>query len=140
MVWNSPMNDAHSRNDLIRSFYTQFGREPKALAHAHGRANLIGEHTDYNDGLVLPCLISNRTEVALAIRDDDLICGISNQFLTYSYDANTRQILGYQDFRKNLQKTLLGSFSDAARKPSKNHPAALENVENPSKNLPGTVF
>ena len=51
-----------------------------AVAHAHGRANLIGEHTDYNDGLVLPCLISNRTEVALAMRNDDLVCGISNQF------------------------------------------------------------
>ena len=76
------MDDAHSRNHLIKSFNNQFGREPMALAHAHGRANLIGEHTDYNDGLVLPCLISNRTEVALATRDDDLICGISNQFLT----------------------------------------------------------
>ena len=76
------MDDAHSRNHLIKSFNNQFGREPMALAHAHGRANLIGEHTDYNDGLVLPCLISNRTEVALAIRDDDLVCGISNQFLT----------------------------------------------------------
>ena len=76
------MDDAHSRNHLIKSFNNQFCREPMALAHAHGRANLIGEHTDYNDGLVLPCLISNRTEVALAIRDDDLVCGISNQFLT----------------------------------------------------------
>ena len=80
MVWNSPMNDAHSPDDLITSFSAQFGREPMAVAHAHGRANLIGEHTDYNDGLVLPCLISNRTEVALAMRNDDLVCGISNQF------------------------------------------------------------
>ena len=74
------MNDAHSPDDLIAPFSAQFGREPMAVAHAHGRANLIGEHTDYNDGLVLPCLISNRTEVALAMRNDDLVCGISNQF------------------------------------------------------------
>tara|TARA_B100001057_G_scaffold418238_1_gene437345 strand:+ start:1002 stop:2096 length:1095 start_codon:yes stop_codon:yes gene_type:complete len=75
MGWNSPMIDVHS------SFNTHFGREPMAVAYAHGRANLIGEHTDYNDGLVLPLLISNQTEVALAIRNDDLICGTSNQFL-----------------------------------------------------------
>ena len=74
------MNDAHLPDDLITSFNTQFGTKPMAVAHAHGRANLIGEHTDYNDGLVLPCKISNRTEVALTMRNDDLICGISNHF------------------------------------------------------------
>ena len=74
------MIDARSPDDLVTSFSSYFGREPVALAHAHGRANLIGEHTDYNDGLVLPCLISNRTEIAIAMRDDDLVCGISNQF------------------------------------------------------------
>lgn len=74
------MSDAHSSDEIIRAFSAQFDREPAAVAHAHGRANIIGEHTDYNDGLVLPCLTSNRIEIALAMRDDELVCGMSNQF------------------------------------------------------------
>src|SRR6185503_3907967 len=40
---------------------------------AHGRVNLIGEHTDYNDGLVLPTLIPQRTVVAVRSRTDHLV-------------------------------------------------------------------
>lgn len=40
---------------------------------APGRVNLIGEHTDYNDGFVLPCAIPFGTVAALARRDDDRI-------------------------------------------------------------------
>lgn len=45
--------------------------KPQALqAFATGRVNLLGEHTDYNEGLVLPTAIPQRTEVALQLRDD----------------------------------------------------------------------
>ncbi|WP_431796382.1 galactokinase [Microbacterium enclense] len=40
---------------------------------APGRANLIGEHTDYNEGFVLPFAIAQRTVAAVALRDDDVI-------------------------------------------------------------------
>src|SRR5438552_17071010 len=40
---------------------------------AHGRVNVIGEHTDYNDGLVLPTLIPQRTVVATRTRTDRFI-------------------------------------------------------------------
>lgn len=46
------------------AFLGEFGREPAGLFQAPGRVNLIGEHTDYNDGFVLPCAIDRRTVVA----------------------------------------------------------------------------
>ena len=48
------------------------GSEP-VRAEAHGRVNLIGEHTDYNDGFVLPMAIPQITRVTLTLRDDDRV-------------------------------------------------------------------
>ena len=45
-------------------FVDRFGRAPEVVASAPGRVNLIGEHTDYNGGEVLPIAISRRTWVA----------------------------------------------------------------------------
>ncbi len=44
---------------LIAAFERQFGRRPEGIAEAPGRVNLIGEHVDYNDGLVLPFAIDS---------------------------------------------------------------------------------
>ena len=49
-------------------FRTQYGREPDTVASAPGRVNLIGEHTDYNGGEVLPIAIGRRTWVAAGLR------------------------------------------------------------------------
>ena len=48
-----------------KSFSDVFGGEPEAVAAAPGRVNLLGEHTDYNDGYVLPIAIPQQTHVAL---------------------------------------------------------------------------
>jgi galactokinase len=62
------MNDIR---DEVRAGFTQvFGAEPLGLWSAPGRVNLIGEHTDYNDGFVLPFAINRRTFAALGLRDD----------------------------------------------------------------------
>lgn len=53
-------------------FARVFGREPDVTASAPGRVNLIGEHTDYSGGYVLPMAIPQRTTVTLAHRDDDV--------------------------------------------------------------------
>lgn len=50
-----------------------FGRAPDLWVQAPGRVNLIGEHTDYNDGFVLPCGIDYRTVIAVKARDDRLV-------------------------------------------------------------------
>ncbi|GAA4515047.1 galactokinase [Actinoallomurus oryzae] len=51
-------------------FRETYGREPDGVWHAPGRVNLIGEHTDYNDGLVLPFALRQGVTVAAARRDD----------------------------------------------------------------------
>ncbi len=53
---------------MTRSFADLFGGEPRVRADAPGRVNLIGEHTDYNGGFVLPLAIPQRTRVELAPR------------------------------------------------------------------------
>jgi galactokinase len=49
----------------LRAYTEQFGEEPDVVASAPGRVNLIGEHTDYNGGFVLPCAIDRRIAVAV---------------------------------------------------------------------------
>lgn len=58
------------RDDARDGFETVFGRTADGLWSAPGRVNLIGEHTDYNEGFVLPFAIDRRTVVALGVRDD----------------------------------------------------------------------
>ncbi|GAA3733623.1 galactokinase [Leifsonia bigeumensis] len=61
------------RDDARASFAEVFGATPDGLWSAPGRVNLIGEHTDYNDGFVLPFAIDRRTVVALTVRDDRML-------------------------------------------------------------------
>ena len=52
------------------SFADLFGRAPGTIARAPGRVNLIGEHTDYSGGFVLPMAIPLRTTVEIGLRED----------------------------------------------------------------------
>jgi galactokinase len=56
-----------------RGFADSYGKDPEAVWSAPGRVNLIGEHTDYNQGLVLPFAIERRTVVAAGRRQDDIV-------------------------------------------------------------------
>ncbi|MBG2800855.1 galactokinase [Proteus sp. WDL240414] len=60
-------------NNVTRSFSSIFGYAPTHFIQAPGRVNLIGEHTDYNDGFVLPCAINYQMVVAAAKREDNII-------------------------------------------------------------------
>ena len=57
---------------IIENFRSRFAGEPR-LFRAPGRVNLIGEHTDYNDGFVLPFAIDRATVAAGVVRNDSLI-------------------------------------------------------------------
>jgi galactokinase len=54
-------------------FRDAYGREPAGVWQAPGRVNLIGEHTDYNDGFVLPFALDRYAVVAAAGRDDGVL-------------------------------------------------------------------
>jgi galactokinase len=58
---------------LSNAFETQFGSKPSRLFWAPGRVNLIGEHTDYNDGFVLPIALDRGTLVAAHSRPDRIL-------------------------------------------------------------------
>ena len=76
--------------DSTSGFAETYGRAPDLAWSAPGRANLIGEHTDYNDGFVLPFAITERTAVAAARRDDDDAIRVTSA----SYQGTARAGLG----------------------------------------------
>jgi galactokinase len=64
------MRTSKLKSDIRQRFAKIFGGKPAAVVRAPGRVNLIGEHTDYNDGYVLPVAIDRSVLVAAAPRDD----------------------------------------------------------------------
>jgi galactokinase len=60
------------RHTAFEGFQSYFGSDPDGVWSAPGRVNLIGEHTDYNEGFVLPFAINRRTFAALALRQDGI--------------------------------------------------------------------
>jgi galactokinase len=58
------------RSTALDAFGRTFDGAPDHLVQAPGRVNLIGEHTDYNDGFVMPCAIDRGTVVAARLRGD----------------------------------------------------------------------
>ena len=82
------------RKDKIREIFEQkFGKSPDILVSAPGRVNLIGEHTDYNDGFVLPVAINRKITIAARKRQDQQVVLYSidfNQTVNFSLDKIQR--------------------------------------------------
>jgi galactokinase len=64
-VTGQSASQADLRARVVREFEQRFGVEPAFVARAPGRVNLIGDHTDYNDGFVLPMAIDRAVWVAV---------------------------------------------------------------------------
>ncbi|MBC6456878.1 galactokinase [Actinomadura sp. HBU206391] len=64
---------ANASRDLDATFQEAYRRPSDGIWHAPGRVNLIGEHTDYNDGLVLPFALAQGVSVAAAAREDEVL-------------------------------------------------------------------
>lgn len=57
-------------NQIKKTFKTAFNEEPQIIVRSSGRINLIGEHTDYNGGFVLPAAIDKSVYFAVSARND----------------------------------------------------------------------
>ena len=60
------MNELSPRDKVIKEFRKVYQENPEFLVRAPGRVNLIGEHTDYNDGFVLPIALNRAIKIALS--------------------------------------------------------------------------
>ena len=67
------------RDDAAGLFAQRYGEQPRGAWRAPGRVNLIGEHTDYNDGFALPFAIGPGVSAAAARRADGLLALTSRQ-------------------------------------------------------------
>lgn len=75
------MTDARRMEEGARAaFEKAFGHLPEALAVAPGRINIIGEHTDYNQGFVMPVAIDRHVAAAVSLRPDERVMVRSDRF------------------------------------------------------------
>lgn len=84
------------RNLVVATFEELTGREPEGVWFAPGRVNLIGEHTDYNDGFVLPFALAKRAVIAAERRDD-------NQLVMFSVEKDELVSLDLAELRTGTQ-------------------------------------
>jgi galactokinase len=105
----NPLDNAlHSH--VVSSFSARFGKSPDLVARAPGRVNLIGEHTDYNDGFVLPCAIGPSTMVAASRREDREIhvvaADFGNAIDSVSLDSMGKSEQGWANYVRGMVDAL----------------------------------
>ena len=70
----------HQIADNLNKLYKEKYHQSPHIFRSPGRINIIGEHTDYNDGFVLPAAIDKAVYIATGKREDSLICLFSVAF------------------------------------------------------------
>jgi galactokinase len=78
---------------LSTHFTETFSRNPQVICASPGRVNLIGEHTDYNEGWVLPLALSRHVRIAASARADGVVCVASRQFSYGSMEARISSLV-----------------------------------------------
>ena len=73
-------DSADPRHAVVREFVHRYGRSPSFVARAPGRVNLIGEHTDYNEGFALPVAINRAVWIAFSRMEGDRVAVQSREF------------------------------------------------------------
>lgn len=90
---------------ITQAFAARFGAAPTFVARAPGRVNLIGEHTDYNEGFVLPMAIDRAAWLALRPRSDRHVCVHSldfDQTVTFALADLHRDGAGWAEYLKGV--------------------------------------
>ena len=90
---------------VTQTFESRFGEPPAFVVRAPGRVNLIGEHTDYNDGFVLPMAIDRAVWIALRPRRDGQVNVVSidlDQSATFSLAALRHEDAGWVEYLKGV--------------------------------------
>ena len=93
------------QTQVTQAFETRFGTPPAFVVRAPGRVNLIGEHTDYNDGFVLPMAIDRAVWIALRPRQDrqvDIHSLDLNQSATFSLDGLRYEQANWVEYLKGV--------------------------------------
>ena len=102
----------------IAGFVKHFGAEPAGVWSAPGRVNLIGEHTDYNEGFVLPFAIDRRTYAAISSRTDGIArvaSGFTDEVVEIPVEQISRQsVSGWSGYPLGVAWALI----QAGAKPS----------------------
>lgn len=97
------------RERVLREFEQRMGKRAALLARAPGRVNLIGDHTDYNDGFVLPMAIDRAVWIALQPRTDTEVVAHSLDFhedATFDLGALQRDDDGWVEYVRGVAWTL----------------------------------
>lgn len=80
------MSDIAIKDKLSKAFYTYYKQLPTQLFFAAGRVNLIGEHTDYTQGKVMPCSLLEGTYLAICPIEEEILQFASLNFPDQTYD------------------------------------------------------
>jgi len=94
---------------VVQAFERRFAASPDFVVRAPGRVNLIGEHTDYNDGFVLPMAIDRAIWIALRPRDDEEVHVHSLDFgdsVSFPLDALENTKSGWAEYVKGVAWSL----------------------------------
>ena len=95
-------------------FSENFNGKPDFAVRAPGRVNLIGEHTDYNGGFVLPMALTQATHLVISRRDDHQLNLVSETFPPVQIDTfDPRPIEGWGNYAKGMVLRLSDAGHDA---------------------------
>ena len=98
------------------AFARAFGGAPDIIIRAPGRVNLIGEHTDYNDGFVLPCAIDFATLVAARGRQDSMLAAVAADFRSEGDQIDLKTTIepagGWRDYVRGVAAMLVAEGFD----------------------------
>jgi len=100
------------RKQVLSAYERWFDEKPTFIVTAPGRINLIGEHTDYSDGFVLPVAIDRNVTIAFTPREDDLVHIYSvdfNEEIKVQLGHLKRNLGGWKDYVTGMAWSMIDS-------------------------------